>query len=840
MEVTGHESQAGGNSPRTPSRLRVRLVLCALSVLGLAATAGVLMAPTPGAALDPTDQLTRGTGIRIQDPVRNLTTQKRYFKKEKGGIFGKSPAKVDRAAPLYLQGDELIYDTANNRVIAVGNVEIVFNNYVLTADRVVYDQGAQTLTAEGNAQLKEPNGNVVRADKLTATDDFREAFVQALSVTAKDDTRITARRAVRREGNVTEFEQGRFTPCRTDGSSPPLWCISAARVIHDQQAGTITYQDAAFEFFGVPVLYMPWFEHPDPSVKRRSGFLAPEYGHSQRLGTQVEVPYYFALAPNYDFTFNPRYLSEHGVLWQGEWRHRVQWGDIRGAYNVKLAGIDQDISTLPSDAQAQSPGLDGWRGSVQTRGLFSLSSWWRFGWDLTFESDDAFRRFYGLDGLLQTDRINSVYLQGISDRNYFAATLYHFGGLLVEDSGQAKSRVMPVIDYNYVVDRPVAGGELSFSMNALSLTRTNVGTTIDNGAPKEMNRASFDGRWRSKFVDGLGQVWTPYLGVRADVTNFDNAFDPDTNAFDDDGTVTRATGVAALTYAYPFVKHTQAGSHIVEPIAQVVSRPTHISQSRIPIEDAKSLVWDDTLLFDVDKFSGWDRIETGTRGNVGFQYTYQAAAGGYGRFIVGQSYQLGGENSFANIDPAQLGPLAADTFPARPDSGLETRRSDYVVGAYLAPTDTFRLVSQARFDERDLSLRRNDSYTSFTAGPLSAQVQYSYVRLDTEDPLDARRREQEVQFGGALRLSEFWTLLAGIRYDIDTQERLQDTIQLRYADDCFVLTASYTESFIENVERGIEPDRAVMLRLEFKHLGQFGLSPSIGGLEAENQPTGTQ
>src|SRR5690606_24335140 len=149
-------------------------------------------------------------------------------------------------------------------------------------------------------------------------------------------------------------------------------------------------------------------------------------------------------------------------------------------------------------------------------------------------------------------------------------------------------------------------------------------------------------------------------------------------------------------------------------------------------------------------------------------------------------------------------------------------------------------VSQARFDERDLSLRRNDSYTSFTAGPLSAQVQYSYVRIDTEDPLDARRREQEVQFGGALRLSEAWTLLGGIRYDIDTQERLQDTIQLRYADDCFVLTASYTESFIENPERGIEPDRAVMLRLEFKHLGQFALNPGIGGLEAENQPTGAR
>ena len=833
MEVTGHEFQAGGSASRKPMRLRVRLILCALSLIGLLATVAMLLAPTPGVARDPTDQLTRGTGIRIQDPVRDLTRQKKHFKREPGGIFGKSPGKMDRAAPLYLQGDELIYDTANNRVIAVGNVEIVFNNYVLTADRVVYDQGAQTLTAEGNAQLKEPNGNVVRADKLTATDDFREAFVQALSVTARDDTRITARRAVRREGNVTEFEQGRFTPCRTDGSSPPLWCISAARVTHDQQAGTITYQDAAFELFGVPVLYLPYFEHADPSVKRRSGFLSPEYAHSSRLGTQVEVPYYFALAPNYDFTFNPRYTSEHGVLWQGEWRHRINWGDIRGAYNVKIAGIDQDLDTLPSDADRN---LDGWRGSVQTRGLFSLSSWWRFGWDLTFESDEAFRKFYGLDSMLQTDRINSVYLQGISERNYFAATFYHFGGLLAEDTPDAKSRVMPVIDYNYVFDRPIAGGELSFSMNALSLTRTNVGTTLDDGAPKEMHRASFDGRWRTKIVDGIGQVWTPYLGVRADVTNFNNAFDVDAGTFTDDGTVSRATGVAALTYAYPFVKHTQAGSHVVEPIAQVVTRPTHISQNRIPIEDAKSLVWDDTLLFDVDKFSGWDRIETGTRGNVGMQYTYQAASGGYARFLVGQSYQLGGDNAFSDRNADQLGPFAADNIPAVPDSGLETRRSDYVVGAYIAPIDTFRLVSQARFDERDLSLRRNDTYTSFTTGPFSAQVQYSYMRIDLDNPADPLRREQEVQFGGALRLSENWTLLGGIRYDIDEQERLQDTIQIRYADDCFVLTASYTESFITDRDRGIEPDRAVMLRLEFKHLGQFGLSPSIGGLEAENQP----
>ena len=89
---------------------------------------------------------------------------------------------------------------------------------------------------------------------------------------------------MRRGGNTTVFTNGRFTPCKTNDGMPPLWCISAATVIHDQQAATITYQDAQFELFGVPVLYTPYFEHADPSVKRKSGFLMPEYSSSSTLG----------------------------------------------------------------------------------------------------------------------------------------------------------------------------------------------------------------------------------------------------------------------------------------------------------------------------------------------------------------------------------------------------------------------------------------------------------------------------------------------------------------------------------------------------------------------------
>ena len=80
----------------------------------------------------------------------------------------------------------------------------------------------------------------------------------------------------------------------------------------------------------MPVLYFPYFQHPDPSVKRRSGLLLPEIGNSTTLGFTIEVPYYFALAPNYDFTFHPLYTSKQGILWQGDWRHRLASATVDG------------------------------------------------------------------------------------------------------------------------------------------------------------------------------------------------------------------------------------------------------------------------------------------------------------------------------------------------------------------------------------------------------------------------------------------------------------------------------------------------------------------------------
>ena len=801
----------GADRPRAGrASLRAGLHAGALLWIGIAlATVGIVArAPDANAQAQPADRL---QNVLRSEPGSDLLEPGRAFRRKNadGVSMTKGPAKPPKEStqPLYLEGDQLIYDTRGSRVIARGNVQIFYNNYALTANEVIYDQSANTLIASGNVTIKEPNGNIVRAENANVTDDFRDAFVQSLSITTSDDTKINAERAIRRDSNVTEFVNARFTPCKSASDVPPLWCISGARVTHDQGQGTITYQDARFEVLGLPILYLPYFQHPDPSTKRKSGFLLPEYGSSTALGFMVETPYFLNLAPNYDVTFHPMYTTRQGILYQADWRHRLVLGQITGQYTLKLAGIDQnDSEYVGSDLHGK------FRGSVETRGEFNLSSWWKFGWDVTAETDDAFRRFYKLDSTLQTDRVNTLFLTGLSDRNYFSLRAYQFGGLLFSDTPTAESRVAPIMDHNYIFNQPVVGGELSWDTTAMSFARSDA---LDNRRRTDINRVSSEVRWRRTLTDTVGITYTPFAGLRGDAYQYNNYFDPAASLPVSDDTVTRGIATAGATVTYPWVAATANASHVIEPIGQIVTRHASASDQRnLPDEDAKSLYFDTTNLFEVDKFSGRDRFQTGTRANLGLQYTFQLNTGGYAAILGGQSFHLAGDNAYR--DP---GRDIDGNFVFNPSSGLETTRSDYVLGMALAPSSAVRIVSQTRFDERDATLRREDAFVRFAYGPLAAQAAYSYAAADPMLGID--KTQQDIYGSAGLKLTDRWSILGSMRFDIDAKERIQDVLQLRYADECLVMTLSYTETFITDPTRDIIPDRAVMLRFELKHLGEF-------------------
>jgi LPS-assembly protein len=298
-------------------------------------------------------------------------------------------------------------------------------------------------------------------------------------------------------------------------------------------------------------------------------------------------------------------------------------------------------------------------------------------------------------------------------------------------------------------------------------------------------------------------------------------------------TIYRGFGSVGLTYAYPYDSHTANASQTIEPVVQIVSRQIagRQDQTLLPNEDAKSVVFDDTSLFFESKSTGFDLIDTGTRLNIGTRYNLQFTQGLNIKAVVGQSQHLSGTNAFANpgLDVVSQAAPGQFTSPLSLNNGLEANRSDYVAGLYVSPLVSLSLVAQARFDTNPLALKRQDTLLSAGFGPFSGQLAYAFTREDSQALTTANSTvgQQEIQGTLGIKLSDRWSTVGSIRYDIDQHQRLLDSLQLRYADECFVLTTTYSETFVSNPTLGIVPDKTLMVRFELKNLGSFGAGTDV-------------
>jgi LPS-assembly protein len=376
--------------------------------------------------------------------------------------------RADGQEQMLVRAEEINYDYTNERVSAVGNVQIYYGPSTLEADRVIYDQKTKRLHAEGNVKLTQPDGTVATGNIMDLGDDFRDGFVDSLRLEGAEQTRFAAARGERSSGNYTVFHSGVYTacePCKDDPKKPPKWQVKAARIIHDEGEKMMYFENARLEFFGVPLAYIPYFSAPDPTVKRKTGVLMPSFSSSTIFGVGVTVPYYWALAPDYDFTFTPMITTRQGPLLQGEWRQRLD----SGSYFVRASGIRQ----LDKDAFLQNgfatPGYRDWRGSLETSGQFNLSDKWVWGWDGTLLSDKTYFQDYGLQKNIQSASalrltpdyaLSQLYLAGRGDRSYFdMRTLYFFGFSQLDDQKQIPT-VLPVMDHQYVLELVEGHGQL--------------------------------------------------------------------------------------------------------------------------------------------------------------------------------------------------------------------------------------------------------------------------------------------------------------------------------------------------------------------------------------------
>lgn len=694
-------------------------------------------------------------------------------------------------APVLLSADQITYDETIGVVVATGNVEVAQGGRVLLADTVSYNERAGTVTASGNVSLLEPTGEVMFANYVELTDDMKDGVITNIRLLLSDRSRAAAAVGRRVGGTRTELDKAVFSPCnlcKEDPMRPPLWQLKAVKVVHDQESKTIEYRDAWMEIYGVPVMYTPYLSHPDPTVKRKSGFLSPSFGLSEELGFHTQVPYFWAISTDKDATIAPIFTGRQGLVMVGQYRQRLVDGELQLDGSATYAERGQ-VKAGSEKVEKE------FRGHIDALGRFDIDDHWRWGFDVDRATDKTYLRLYDFSNARTLT--SRLFAEGFHARNYASLKAFAFQGLRDSDDNGEQPIVAPLFDYNVVTEPSPYGGYYTLDLNGMALSR------VDG---RDSRRLSARGGWTLPYTAPAGDIYTLSATIQVDgyhVGDVDpSSEDPDSEGDTETSFEGRVFPQLTFDWRYPFVRRHQGFHQIIEPVAGIVVGPNGGNPSEIPNEDSRDLEFDDTNLFEGNRFTGLDRVDGGQRVNYGLRWSLIGDGGGYTSVFLGQSY------AFSDNDEFEVG------------SGLEEQLSDIVGRVQVSPNRYLDLLYRFRFNSDDLDAQRNE--VDLRVGPPALNLNLTYAFLGEEQGVEAEfGKREELAATLSSRFTDNWSGYIAARRDLVDDSWLAYGLGLAYEDECFALRGSAVQSFYEDEE--IEPETKFLVSVSFKYLGDVGV-----------------
>jgi LPS-assembly protein len=702
----------------------------------------------------------------------------------------------DPGAPLQFSADRVEYDENRETVTASGEVFMFREGYRLLADRVIWTRGSGEVKAEGNVRVSTPEGDRAYGEAVTLDDELRDGVIENLLVVLENGGRLAAERATR-VNNVSTLERATYTACAVvnENGCPkePTWQITAVRVVHEPARRRIRYEGATLNLFGIPIVGLPGLSHPDRSEGvGGSGLLVPDVRISRTNGLELSVPYYLRLAPNRDATITPHIFTDALPMIEGEFRNLLSYG----AYQVR------GYLTYGSRGRLDLPGNEdeAIRGYLEGNGRFQLSPRWSLIGSGRIVTDRTFLRRYDIS--LDTRLRSVVQAERIDLDSYINIAGWGFQGLRVTDDDGQQPIVLPAIDARFRMEDPIAGGRVELQANSLNILRTE---------GQDTQRAFASARWDRRMLTPFGQELTLTALARGDVYHSnDNALTPTVSYRGESGFQARFIGALAADLAWPLVGTFMNGTHRLTPRVQLVASPV-TENLDIPNEDSRAVDLEDSNLFALNRFPGYDRWEDGVRLTYGADWAIDLPGVAI-RSNIGQSYHLD--------DRENLFPVG---------TGLANRFSDVVgrtsvqVGTQVSVTHRFRI------DKDDLTLRRNE--IDAVVGSRDTYASVGYLRLDRDisAAIEDLNDREEVRVGGRVSFARYWSIFGSAV--IDLTDRAEDPLSqaqgfdpvrhrigILYDDDCFEIGVTWRRDYetTGDVERG----DTFLIRVALRNLGR--------------------
>ena len=709
---------------------------------------------------------------------------------------GGAQDNFSRDQPVAFTADSFEYDRANGIVTATGHVEAWQGDHVLRADRVSFDRNTNVAAASGNVVLVQPDGQVLFADYAELTQGMREGVLKGMRALLAENGRLAANGARRVEGRVNELTHAVYTTCnlcKTDPTKPPLWQLRAVTAVQDVENKQIEYRDVTLDMWGVPVAYFPYFSHADPSVRRESGFLVPNFGSSDHIGAFLATPYYWAIDEQQDVVLTPMVTTEQGPQLSADYRRR---------FNNGLLHVDAGVAYDQGAPQ----------GYIFAKGNFNYDDTYRYGFNINRASGVNYLRDFKIQNYASV-LSSSAFIEGFGVGAYTKLDALAYQGLATSITQSRLPYVLPRYEYSYFSEPDALGGRTTLDVTAFNILREQGTNTQRVGAQLE---------WQRPFTGVLGEQYR--ITLRGEGVGYDAAEINQQPTYGRVGNVQGAHGqpTAALDMKWPFIRSDQAtGSQVVEPIVQLIGAPNAgaLFGRNIPNEDSLDFEFTDATLFSLNRFAGLDRFEGGLRANVGL-HTNWSLGGASVDTLVGQSYR-------EHLDKSV--PVGM---------GLDHHASDIVARTTITPANYFDLTARGRVNPRNGNVTFAEAIGSAGVPILRVGAGYLYSSVNPYFLFDQNPNtlpatggypasyfvpRDEVMVNAATQFGPY-RLSAGARRNLSTHKMDSVVGRGTYEDECFIFDVNLIQRYTTiNNDRG---GTTVLFEITLKTIGQFGYHAS--------------
>ena len=711
-----------------------------------------------------------------------------------------APAPAAEApAEIAFSADQLVYEEASDTVTASGEVRMNREGYNLRANSVSWNRRSGEVHANGDVRVVSPGGDVAYADSVQLEDTLRDGVVQNMLLVLADGGRLAATTAERHDG-ITTLHHAAYTPCAvtTPEGCPkdPTWQINAVRVVHDPVRHRISYQGATLNLFGMPILGLPGLSHPDGRGGGGSGFMVPELRYGRRNGLEISAPYYIRFAPNRDLTVTPHLFTGVLPMLEAEYRQLTSIGAFQ-VHGYVTYGSRLQLDPLAPAGTSEDKSI---RGYIEGSGRLILSPAWSVTAAGRYATDRTFMRRYDIS---RDDRLRSmVDVERITADSYISIAGWAFEGLRLTDVAGTQPIALPAIDARWRFADPVLGGRIELQANSLAIVRPE---------GQDSQRAFASAHWERRGITPLGQELVLTAYARADLYHAGDTLLTQTVSYRGrEGWSGRFIGALAADLRWPFVGAFLGGTQRFTPRVQLVASPPTENMD-IPNEDARAVDLEDSNLFALNRFPGYDRWEDGVRVTYGADWAFELPGVSVST-TIGQSYRL---NNRATILPS--------------GTGLSDRFSDIVGRTTVQVGRLVSFVHRFRLDKDSFALRRNE--IDATIGGRRTYATIGYLRLDRNiDPaIEDLRDREEIRFGGRVSFARYWSIFGSTVIDLTSRREdplsvadgfdpIRHRLGISYDDDCIELGLTWRRDYETSgdARRG----NTFLIRVALRNLGR--------------------